>query len=332
MMDSLDSFYGIRPTETVPQFFEWRHSATSVFVTGDFVNWGPGLAMVKESGGRFVLTLLFRPGQTVCYKFIVDGEWSLNPDLPVETDADGNRNHVLRIAGGDAKIASSTSALPVESIADGATRTDVRRSSIGGGGGPTPVAFGGYIGAGVHREYSEEYGLEVNPRSAKSGMMRSMSLADVGSLNLSLLQPWGNKNTAPDKAGRAKGASAARGLPLPKPAPIAIPASEAVYEFSASLDFGAPASPASLEGSRKGSPNLPVAAPAPASALARTSSGTAIGRVASGGVISGSSKVPSLRSLSAAAAASAASVASTPLTTVQASLKSEGKLVLSMVR
>jgi hypothetical protein len=360
-MDSLDSFYGVRPTETVPVTFEWRHRATTVSVTGDFINWGPGLEM-KHEDGRFVLTIRFRPGQTVHYKFIVDGEWTLNSDLPVESDAAGNSNHVLRI--GEEQSGSKTPSTPaaidhfatVGKRSDGRRASETRRASFDGSPVLAPMGFGGYIGAGVHREYKEEYNLEVQPRSAKSGMVRSVSLADVGSLNLQLLQPWGKGAVVPDKggslAGRAKGgAVGARGLVnQQKPAPLVTPPSEPVYEFAATLDLGVPASPALkvVPVGMLGGESTPKAAagrtPTAAAALGRAGSGTALnglaaaGRTGSGSSVSGSMgpKVPSMRAMAslgsgAAAAAAAGTATTTTMTTVQDSLRREGKLVLSMV-
>lgn len=66
----------------------------TVSITGDFTSWGVGRPLKRTDDG-FAVTLPVKPGTRLVYKFIVDGAWMLDPDLPFETGADGNRNHVI---------------------------------------------------------------------------------------------------------------------------------------------------------------------------------------------------------------------------------------------
>jgi 1,4-alpha-glucan branching enzyme len=53
-------------------------NAKKVFLAGDFNGWSPdGLAM-KKSGDEWVFDLHLSPGK-VRYKFVVDGNWILDP-------------------------------------------------------------------------------------------------------------------------------------------------------------------------------------------------------------------------------------------------------------
>lgn len=70
---------------------------TVVFLTGNFANWDRELyPMTSSPDGSFTLTMRFKPGTRLVYKFIVDGAWKLDPDpnARTESDARGNRNHV----------------------------------------------------------------------------------------------------------------------------------------------------------------------------------------------------------------------------------------------
>ena len=53
-------------------------SITKVEIAGDFNEWVPTL-MKKQKGGEFALILNIQPG-TYEYKFIVDGDWQVDPD------------------------------------------------------------------------------------------------------------------------------------------------------------------------------------------------------------------------------------------------------------
>lgn len=71
------------PIETVPTAFKWSGGGDRVFVTGSFNNWQGKIMMHKNEDNpqEFVLVIDIAPGLHQ-YKFIVDDDWRINPDLP----------------------------------------------------------------------------------------------------------------------------------------------------------------------------------------------------------------------------------------------------------
>lgn len=64
-------------------------NAKKVFVTGSFIGWSePGLEM-QLVNGIWQLPYFFKPGK-VAYKFVVDGEWILDPENPNYEDNEFN--------------------------------------------------------------------------------------------------------------------------------------------------------------------------------------------------------------------------------------------------
>ena len=53
-------------------------SAKSVAVAGTFTDWKP-VKLRKQKGGEYVVNLDVPPG-TYEYKFVVDGDWQVDPD------------------------------------------------------------------------------------------------------------------------------------------------------------------------------------------------------------------------------------------------------------
>eukprot|EP00438_Fugacium_kawagutii_P021575 Skav212159 [mRNA] locus=scaffold754:208034:210088:+ [translate_table: standard] len=73
-----------------------RPKAKKVEIAGLDVGWHERIPMVKDpTTGEFVLDKETPPG-TYQYKFIVDGEWTADTDLPHVTD-NGNLNNVVRV-------------------------------------------------------------------------------------------------------------------------------------------------------------------------------------------------------------------------------------------
>lgn len=72
-------------------------NARKVIITGNFNNWGTeGYRMVKKDG-KWVFPIYLQPGKTI-YKFIVDGQWMLDPDNKLwEGNEYGTGNSVLWI-------------------------------------------------------------------------------------------------------------------------------------------------------------------------------------------------------------------------------------------
>jgi 1,4-alpha-glucan branching enzyme len=72
-----NSIYTVKPNHTF--VLDHHPNAGTVLVSGTFNNWSKeGYQMVKKEG-KWVISLYLRPGKSL-YKFVVDGEWILDPD------------------------------------------------------------------------------------------------------------------------------------------------------------------------------------------------------------------------------------------------------------
>ncbi|KAI0356718.1 hypothetical protein OH77DRAFT_1423689 [Trametes cingulata] len=77
--------------------FRWPHpGASDVIVTGSFDGWSCSHHLNRTPSGYFQGTLQVPWGDTVQYKYIVDGRWTTTDDQPTELDNIGNLNNVLR--------------------------------------------------------------------------------------------------------------------------------------------------------------------------------------------------------------------------------------------
>ncbi|KAK0490671.1 hypothetical protein IW261DRAFT_1433403 [Armillaria novae-zelandiae] len=65
----------------------------SVIVTGTFDQWSSSIRLAKDSSG-FKGSTQIPWDEKIAYKFIVDGEWSIAPSQPTETDSSGNVNNI----------------------------------------------------------------------------------------------------------------------------------------------------------------------------------------------------------------------------------------------
>jgi len=74
-----------------------REGAAVVEIAGLDVGWGRRVPLERDAAsGEFVLARGL-PAGSYQYKFIVDGEWLANPDLPT-VDDNGNINNVVDVA------------------------------------------------------------------------------------------------------------------------------------------------------------------------------------------------------------------------------------------
>ncbi|KAI8064496.1 immunoglobulin E-set [Gongronella butleri] len=71
----------------------WAHGGDQVFLTGTFDNWQKSIEMQKQDDNTFAHELSSPAGVPVQYKFVVDGVWKCDDNLPTQTDADGNMNN-----------------------------------------------------------------------------------------------------------------------------------------------------------------------------------------------------------------------------------------------
>jgi len=74
----------------------WRGQVHSeVKLAGQFNDWTPE-TIEKQEDGTWSRSLKLAPGKYM-YKFVVDGDWKVNDDLPSAVDEGGNRNNVLEV-------------------------------------------------------------------------------------------------------------------------------------------------------------------------------------------------------------------------------------------
>jgi hypothetical protein len=73
--------------------------ARAVVLAGSFNDWNQSQLVFGREGGEWVCRVDLQPGRYT-YKFIVDGNWILDPDNPeTEEDEAGNKNSVLVVRG-----------------------------------------------------------------------------------------------------------------------------------------------------------------------------------------------------------------------------------------
>lgn len=73
--------------------------ASLVVLTGTFVNWSQSQLLLAREGDEWVCRIDLDPG-VYQYKFIVDGDWLLDPSNPdTAEDEAGNVNNVLEVKG-----------------------------------------------------------------------------------------------------------------------------------------------------------------------------------------------------------------------------------------
>jgi len=78
----------------------WRGEVKDkVEVAGEFNKWTPSL--LDKEGDSWVVKLEMEPGKYQ-YKFVVDGEWKVNKDLPIVTDSQGVENNQVEVEDGEA--------------------------------------------------------------------------------------------------------------------------------------------------------------------------------------------------------------------------------------
>jgi 5'-AMP-activated protein kinase regulatory beta subunit len=79
----------------VPTVYLWAHGGAHVELEGSFDGWSARHAL-QRSGRDFSLVKLLAPG-VYQYKFIVDGAWRHDPNLPSMYDDAGNVNNVVEV-------------------------------------------------------------------------------------------------------------------------------------------------------------------------------------------------------------------------------------------
>ena len=81
--------------ETMEVTIRWWGEAGEVKLAGEFNNWIPEVTERQEDGS-WSREVSLAPGKYM-YKFVVDGEWRGNMDLPNVVDQEGNTNNVIEV-------------------------------------------------------------------------------------------------------------------------------------------------------------------------------------------------------------------------------------------
>lgn len=97
-----------RVTGAGGEFAYENPSAKNVFVAGSFNEWNSSRdALSKDKKGVWRATLPLKTG-THQYKFVVDGNWMIDPSNPqISDDGYGGKNSVLEVASSPRKLSTS---------------------------------------------------------------------------------------------------------------------------------------------------------------------------------------------------------------------------------
>ena len=90
--------------------------ATTVEVAGEFSNWKM-LPMAKDNSGNWTKTVFLKPGQ-YGYKFIVNGEWKLDPKNSARKSVNGIENSAITAGKTDSPLPSTAVAGTTFTYAD----------------------------------------------------------------------------------------------------------------------------------------------------------------------------------------------------------------------
>ncbi|XP_015967043.1 protein PTST homolog 2, chloroplastic [Arachis duranensis] len=74
----------------------WHNPASQVYLVGSFDGWSTQRKMEKSNTGMFSLNLQLYPGKYEI-KFIVDGEWKVDPLRPIVVTNKGYENNLLEV-------------------------------------------------------------------------------------------------------------------------------------------------------------------------------------------------------------------------------------------
>jgi len=87
--------WGVHP-KLVPTVFVWSHGGNHIELEGSFDGWSQRHTMQHAGNKDCTLVKLLPPG-VYQYKFIVDGQWRHDPNLPCIYDDLGNINNMLEV-------------------------------------------------------------------------------------------------------------------------------------------------------------------------------------------------------------------------------------------
>jgi 1,4-alpha-glucan branching enzyme len=89
-----NSFIAVRPNHTFT--LKGYTKAHTVRLTGDFINWNEQGYTMEHKGDEWTINMRLKPGKYL-YKFLIDGNWVLDPGKPWEQNQYGTGNSVLWI-------------------------------------------------------------------------------------------------------------------------------------------------------------------------------------------------------------------------------------------
>ncbi|PBK72882.1 hypothetical protein ARMSODRAFT_953293 [Armillaria solidipes] len=114
--------------------FEWPHTeATTVVVTGTFDQWSSSIRLAKDSNGFKGSTQIPWDGK-IAYKFIVDGQWTIAPSQPTETDSSGNVNNIYIAPSKPSPPTTTMSKTTEKPVANGDTPSSDKQETEASGG------------------------------------------------------------------------------------------------------------------------------------------------------------------------------------------------------
>eukprot|EP00092_Neocalanus_flemingeri_P091333 GFUD01115774.1.p1 GENE.GFUD01115774.1~~GFUD01115774.1.p1 ORF type:complete len:293 (-),score=117.78 GFUD01115774.1:233-1111(-) len=87
-------------TDLVEVSIRWRGEGDTVQVAGEFNSWAPQ-DLTKQEDGSWIVRLSLLPGKYM-YKFVVEGDWVINQDMPTVSDDEGNKNNQIEVEDGEA--------------------------------------------------------------------------------------------------------------------------------------------------------------------------------------------------------------------------------------
>lgn len=87
-----------KPRGRISTTFTWHNTpdAQKVYLVGDFNEWDTQAEPMTKRKGQFSKSLKLAPGQYQ-YKFVVDGEWKVDPAAPLVRSGLGSTNNVITV-------------------------------------------------------------------------------------------------------------------------------------------------------------------------------------------------------------------------------------------
>ncbi|GEM_PF-533151 len=87
-----------KPKGRIPTTFTWNATPETkkVYLVGDFNEWDTQSESMTKRKGQFSKTMRLAPGQYQ-YKFVVDGEWKVDPAAPLVRSGLGSTNNVITV-------------------------------------------------------------------------------------------------------------------------------------------------------------------------------------------------------------------------------------------